>query len=91
MRQLCNIIIQQAVVWDYDVLILPPFGCGAYKNPAGKVWEFFKQAIIDHLPLDCKLQIQFAVIDDHNGSGNAKSLAEEYQPRKSTMPIKRGK
>ena len=65
-----NNIINSAIIYGADVLVLGAFGCGVFKNPPELVAGAFKSVLFDNNKRKYFDDVVFAIIDDHRGNDN---------------------
>lgn len=61
-------------------LVLPAWGCGAFKNPASEVARCFKEVLAEHEFTGAFREICFAILDDHNSN-------HEFNPQGNFKPF----
>ena len=80
MRTMLNL----AIHWENDSIVLGAFGCGAFANPPEDVAKLFKEVLSEPEYCDKFEKIVFAVLDDgnshraHNPRGNYLPFAETF-------------
>lgn len=58
-------ILDVALEFGHDAIVLGAFGCGAYNNPNRKVAELFKRILSDGVYANRFRKVVFAVMDNH--------------------------
>lgn len=77
-------MLNLALYWENDSIVLGAFGCGAYANPPEDIAKLFKEVLNEPEYCDKFEKIVFAVLDDgnsykaHNPRGNYLPFAETF-------------
>ena len=77
-------MLNLAIYWENDSIVLGAFGCGAFANPPEDVAKLFKEVLSEPEYCDKFEKIVFAVLDDgnshraHNPRGNYLPFAETF-------------
>ena len=77
-------MLNLALYWENDSIVLGAFGCGAFANPPEDIAKLFKEVISEPEYCDKFEKIVFAVLDDgnshraHNPRGNYLPFAETF-------------
>jgi uncharacterized protein (TIGR02452 family) len=77
-------MLNLAIYWENDSIVLGAFGCGAFANPPEDVAKLFKEVLNEPEYCDKFEKIVFAVLDDgnshreHNPRGNYLPFAETF-------------
>ena len=77
-------MLNLAIHWENDSIVLGAFGCGAFANPPEDVAKLFKEVLSEPEYCDKFEKIVFAVLDDgnshraHNPRGNYLPFAETF-------------
>ena len=77
-------MLNLALYWENDSIVLGAFGCGAFANPPEDVAKLFKEVISEPEYCDKFEKIVFAIIDDknshkeHNPNGNYLPFVETF-------------
>jgi uncharacterized protein (TIGR02452 family) len=77
-------MLNLAIYWENDSIVLGAFGCGAFANPPEDVAKLFKEVLEEPEYRDKFEKIVFAVLDDgnshreHNPRGNYLPFAETF-------------
>lgn len=74
-------MLNLAIFWENDSLVLGAFGCGAFANPPEDVAKLFKEVLNEPGYKDKFEKIVFAVLDDGNSH-------KEHNPRGNFLPFK---
>lgn len=74
-------MLNLAIYWENDSLVLGAFGCGAFANPPEDVAQLFKEVLNEPEYKDKFDKIVFAVLDDGNSH-------REHNPRGNYLPFK---
>ena len=74
-------MLNLAIFWENDSLVLGAFGCGAFANPPEDVAKLFKEVLNEPDYKDKFEKIVFAVLDDGNSH-------KEHNPRGNFLPFK---
>ena len=74
-------MLNLAIYWENDSLVLGAFGCGAFANPPEDVATLFKEVLNESEYKDKFEKIVFAVLDDGNSH-------REHNPRGNYLPFK---
>jgi len=78
-------MLNLAIYWENDSLVLGAFGCGAFANPPEDVAQLFKEVLEEPEYCDKFEKIVFAVLDDgnshkaHNPRGNYLPFVETFK------------
>jgi len=62
-------ILNIAQKHGHRVLVLGPFGCGAFRNPAKNIAELFKEVLAEARYSFYFTRIVFAILEDSNSHG----------------------
>ena len=77
-------MLNLAIYWENDSIVLGAFGCGAFANPPEDVAKLFKEVLSEPEYCDKFEKIVFAVLDDgtshraHNPRGNYLPFVETF-------------
>ena len=74
-------MLNLAIYWENDSIVLGAFGCGAYGNPPEDVATLFKEVLNEPEYKDKFEKVIFAVLDDGNSH-------KEHNPRGNFVPFK---
>ena len=83
-REKIKTMLNLALYWGNDSIVLGAFGCGAFANPPEDVAKLFKEVLEEPEYRDKFKKIVFAVLDDgnshreHNPRGNYLPFAETF-------------
>jgi uncharacterized protein (TIGR02452 family) len=80
MKRKIRIALRVAILKGMTTLVLPAWGCGAFKNPASEVAESFKEVFQEEEFLGAFEEICFAILDDHNAK-------HEFNPEGNFKPF----
>lgn len=84
-REKVRTMLNLALYWDNDSIVLGAFGCGAFANPPEDVAQIFKEVLDEPEYCDKFKRIVFAVLDDgnshrkHNPRGNYLPFLETFE------------
>lgn len=73
-------MLNLAIYWENDSIVLGAFGCGAFGNPPEDVAQLFKEVLEEPEYCDKLEKIVFAVLDDGNSH-------KEHNPRGNYLPF----
>ena len=73
-------MLNLAIYWENDSIVLGAFGCGAFANPPEDVAKLFKEVLEEPEYCDKFEKIVFAVLDDGNSH-------REHNPRGNYLPF----
>lgn len=73
-------MLNLAIYWENDSIVLGAFGCGAFANPPEDVAKLFKEVLEEPEYRDKFEKIVFAVLDDGNSH-------REHNPRGNYLPF----
>ena len=73
-------MLNLALYWENDSIVLGAFGCGAFANPPDDVAKLFKEVLEEPEYCDKFEKIVFAVLDDGNSH-------KEHNPRGNYLPF----
>lgn len=73
-------MLNLAIYWENDSIVLGAFGCGAFANPPEDVAKLFKEVLNEPEYRDKFAKIVFAVLDDGNSH-------REHNPRGNYLPF----
>lgn len=73
-------MLNLALYWENDSIVLGAFGCGAYANPPEDVAKLFKEVLDEPEYRDKFEKIVFAILDDGN-------THREHNPRGNYLPF----
>ena len=76
-----KMMLNLALFWENDSIVLGAFGCGAYGNPPEDIATLFKEVLNEPNYCDKFKKIVFAVLDDGNSN-------REHNPRGNYLPFK---
>lgn len=74
-------MLNLAIYWENDSIILGAFGCGAFGNPPNEIAKLFKEVLEEPEYCDKFEKIVFAIIDDKNSY-------KEHNPKGNYLPFK---
>ena len=80
MKKKIRVVLRIAILRGMTTLVLPAWGCGAFKNPASEVAGCFKEVFEEAEFLGAFEEICFAVLDDHNAK-------HEFNPEGNFKPF----
>ena len=80
MKRKIRIALRVAILKGMTTLVLPAWGCGAFKNPASEVAGSFKEVFQEEEFLGAFEEICFAILDDHNAK-------HEFNPEGNFKPF----
>lgn len=81
LRDKVRTILNLALEWSNEAIVLGALGCGAYGTPPDDMAEIFKEVLNEERYQNKFHKIVFAIIDDHNAY-------KEHNPRGNFLPFK---
>ena len=80
MKRKIRSVLRIAITHGIITLVLPAWGCGAFKNPAKEVARCFKEVLQEGEFIGAFEEICFAILDDHNAK-------HEFNPEGNYKPF----